>query len=54
MAEITVVGSINMDIVALTNQYPKHGETLFGHSVKNLCGGKGANQAVACARLESQ
>lgn len=51
MAEITVVGSINMDIVALTNQYPKHGETLFGHSVKNLCGGKGANQAVACARL---
>lgn len=51
MAEITVVGSINMDIVALTNQYPGHGETIFGHSVKTLCGGKGANQATACARL---
>ncbi|MBS4224285.1 ribokinase [Bacillus sp. FJAT-49682] len=51
MAEITVVGSINMDIVALTNKYPEHGETLFGDSVKLLCGGKGANQAITCARL---
>ncbi|MBS4206984.1 ribokinase [Bacillus sp. FJAT-50079] len=51
MAEITVVGSINMDIVALTSRYPRHGETIFGDSVKTLCGGKGANQAIACARL---
>ncbi|ETI67292.1 ribokinase [Neobacillus vireti] len=51
MAEITVIGSINIDIVALTERYPSHSETLFGNSVKMLCGGKGANQAVACARL---
>jgi ribokinase len=48
---ITVVGSINTDIVAKTNNYPKHGETLFGQSINFLPGGKGANQATACAKL---
>jgi ribokinase len=51
MADVTVVGSINMDIVALTNRYPERGETIFGERMELLSGGKGANQAAACARL---
>ncbi|GKU76389.1 ribokinase [Paenibacillus sp. L3-i20] len=49
--KITVVGSINMDLVTITSQVPKVGETLFGeHFILNP-GGKGANQAVAAVRL---
>ncbi|SDY11138.1 ribokinase [Evansella caseinilytica] len=48
---ITVVGSINMDIVATTGRYPSRGETVFGDSVHFFPGGKGANQAVTCHRL---
>ncbi len=51
MADVTVVGSINMDIVAMTNKYPNRGETIFGEHLELLGGGKGANQATACARL---
>jgi ribokinase len=51
MADVTVVGSINMDIVALANRYPERGETIFGEQMELLSGGKGANQAAACARL---
>lgn len=51
MSDITVVGSINIDITALTNRYPQRGETLFGKEMELLPGGKGANQATACARL---
>lgn len=51
MADITVVGSINIDIVALTDHYPNRGETIFGKKMELLPGGKGANQATACARL---
>jgi len=51
MGEITVVGSINVDIVAFTNHYPNRGETIFGREMMTLPGGKGANQAVASARL---
>lgn len=51
MGEITVVGSINVDIVAFTNHYPNRGETIFGKKMVALPGGKGANQAVASARL---
>ncbi|MGE8081668.1 ribokinase [Peribacillus loiseleuriae] len=51
MGEITVVGSINVDIVAFTNHYPNRGETIFGKKMVTLPGGKGANQAVASARL---
>ncbi|MBD1382009.1 ribokinase [Metabacillus arenae] len=51
MGEITVVGSINVDIVSFTNQYPNRGETIFGRKMVTLPGGKGANQAVASARL---
>ncbi|MEK4380616.1 ribokinase [Aeribacillus sp. FSL K6-2848] len=51
MSSITVVGSINMDIVAMTDKYPSHGETVFGNSMVLFSGGKGANQATACAKL---
>jgi ribokinase len=48
---IAVFGSINMDLVARTPRLPAPGETLTGHSFRTIAGGKGANQAVACARL---
>lgn len=48
---ITVVGSVIMDIVFLTEHYPRHGATVFGKEVKYSPGGKGANQATACAKL---
>jgi ribokinase len=54
MGEITVVGSINIDISALTDRYPNRGETIFGKKMEVLPGGKGANQAIACARLGKQ
>lgn len=49
--KITVIGSINMDLVTNTNQIPKVGETLLGDSFHTIPGGKGANQAVAAVRL---
>lgn len=49
--KITVVGSINMDLVTITNQMPQIGETLLGKQFQMNPGGKGANQAVAAARL---
>jgi ribokinase len=48
---IIVFGSINMDLVAKTPRLPIPGETLLGHSFSTVPGGKGANQAVAVARL---
>ncbi len=48
---ITVLGSINMDLVVRTPRLPAPGETLTGQSFSTVPGGKGANQAVACARL---
>jgi ribokinase len=49
---IAVFGSINMDLVVRTPQLPTAGETITGHDFFTAPGGKGANQAVACARLE--
>lgn len=49
--KITVVGSINMDLVTITAQVPQIGETLLGKQFQMNPGGKGANQAVAAARL---
>jgi ribokinase len=51
---IIVFGSINMDLVARTPRIPAPGETLTGHSFAMVSGGKGANQAVAAARLGVQ
>ena len=51
---ITVVGSINMDIVVQMDVFPKKGETVLGQLFTTIPGGKGANQAVAAARLGSQ
>jgi ribokinase len=48
---IVVVGSLNMDLVMRTPRVPESGETLSGHDFSTLPGGKGANQAIACARL---
>ncbi|KHF38852.1 ribokinase [Halalkalibacter okhensis] len=49
--KITVIGSINMDLVTITNLRPQVGETVLGTSFSAIPGGKGANQAVAAARL---
>ncbi|MCM3177238.1 ribokinase [Cytobacillus horneckiae] len=48
---LTVIGSINMDLVTLTNINPSMGETVMGESFLTIPGGKGANQAVAAAKL---
>ncbi|MEC5162094.1 ribokinase [Janthinobacterium sp. CG_23.3] len=48
---ITVVGSLNMDLVFRTPRMPAAGETIAGQQFCQIPGGKGANQAVAAARL---
>lgn len=48
---IVVVGSINLDLVASAPRIPAPGETLIGSGFETFSGGKGANQAVAAARL---
>ena len=50
-ARITVVGSVNLDLVARVERLPEPGETVGGATFARVPGGKGANQAVACARL---
>ncbi len=48
---IAVVGSLNLDIVVPVRSLPRPGETVLGGYARRGCGGKGANQAVAAARL---
>ena len=48
---VVVVGSINADLVVTLERHPQPGETVLGRSMTVLPGGKGANQAVAAARL---
>jgi len=48
---ITVVGSANVDLVARCPRLPRPGETITEATLQRIPGGKGANQAVACARL---
>lgn len=50
-SKITVVGSLNMDLVVVTDQHPEIGETIIGKDFTTTCGGKGANQAVALKQL---
>ncbi|WP_083958233.1 ribokinase [Herbidospora mongoliensis] len=47
---ITVFGSANMDLVAYVEKAPELGETVSGREFRTICGGKGANQAIAAAR----
>ena len=51
MGRVFVAGSINMDVVATADRHPKVGETVAGRAVHYFPGGKGANQAVAAAKL---
>lgn len=51
---LTVVGSINLDLIAQTARLPHPGETVTGATFSRACGGKGANQAVAAARLGAE
>jgi ribokinase len=48
---VTVVGSVNLDLVAQVERLPRPGETVTDAVFRRVPGGKGANQAVACARL---
>src|SRR5690625_3649226 len=48
---VCVVGSINMDMVTTTKKMPDQGETVLGETFEMYPGGKGANQAIAAARL---
>jgi ribokinase len=51
MGRVFVAGSINMDVVATASRHPRVGETVAGQAVHYFPGGKGANQAVAAAKL---
>jgi len=51
MKKALVIGSLNMDMTVKVEKLPKLGETIFGNEFYESCGGKGANQAVAVAKL---
>ena len=53
-AKIVVVGSLNMDLIGRVPHIPAPGETVLGSHFNTAAGGKGANQAVAAARLGAQ
>lgn len=49
--QIVVIGSLNMDLVSYVAHHPLPGETITATQFQTSCGGKGGNQAVACAEL---
>ena len=49
--DIYILGSFNIDIVLEINEFPKIGESVLAHSTKYYGGGKGANQAIAAAKI---
>ena len=49
--KFAVIGSINTDLVINTDRVPKIGETISGKGFSTNCGGKGANQAIAAAKI---
>lgn len=49
--KIFVVGASNYDLISYVDRLPRSGETILGHDFKLGCGGKGANQAAAAAKL---
>jgi ribokinase len=51
MTDVVVIGSLNLDLVVAVPKLPQPGETVAGRSAERAPGGKGANQAVAAARL---
>ena len=51
---IALVGSLNMDLIIRVEQFPRAGETMYGRDFRTACGGKGANQAYAVARMGGQ
>ena len=51
---VLVLGSLNVDLVTRVERHPHPGETVAGEGLQRLAGGKGANQAVAAARLGAQ
>lgn len=51
---VAIVGSLNIDLVVGLDRMPQAGETVFGTTLERHPGGKGLNQAVAAARLESE
>ncbi|RMG63181.1 MAG: ribokinase [Chloroflexi bacterium] len=48
---ITIVGSLNMDLIVRVPRFPMPGEAIHGNDLQTACGGKGANQAYAVARM---
>ncbi|CAK7219746.1 Putative ribokinase [Sporothrix curviconia] len=54
LPRITVLGSLNMDLVSYVSHHPEPGETMTSNGFAVSPGGKGANQAIACAKLSRE